>query len=108
MNSEIIRTINYLSPDDPSRSVDYNFSQWALENFDRLTSEKVLSKIGEMIDNPDSGICLKFGKQWVQTNKNVIIEECKKIMTVGEESPTNPEPVVRESHIMNFKKFNSK
>ena len=97
MNKEIIKIINYLSPDDPSRSVDYTFSQWSMENFDKLSTEKVLLKISEMIDDIDSGVCLQFGRQWVQSNKSKIIDGCRNILEMGEESPGSPEPKVRES-----------
>ena len=69
LNKEIIKVVNYLSPDEPSRSVNYDFSQWALEHFDTINPEMTLNKISEMIDDPDSGVCLNFGRQWVQTNK---------------------------------------
>ena len=107
MNAEITRVLNYLSPDEPSRSVNYHFSQWALENFDRLTPDMTLSKIGEMIDDSDSGLCLKFGRQWVQSNKSKILQSCKNSMGIGE-APQLPEPNLKESfkHLKKFSNFN--
>lgn len=106
MNKEIIRVINYLSPDDPSRSVNYDFSQWALDNFDRISAPHIISKIEEMIDDVDSGLCLKFGKQWVQSNKSKIIDACKNLMGLSE-SPDSPIPMLREDlkHLSGFGDF---